>query len=138
MQNAHTPTVATRESVCTALNDTLTLLIDVLALATVPVLYVAFFPPVWLRRIWRQREEDHDRERPQGQGQVAVPAVGLVRPGGDSSDGQDRERDLDGKLEYQEDLGHFRQDSLHEDISTTLGLSSVTAWRQNASADQYQ
>ncbi|HEX9363303.1 MAG TPA: HAMP domain-containing sensor histidine kinase [Candidatus Dormibacteraeota bacterium] len=43
------------------LNDNLTLLIDVLALATVPVLYVAFFPPVWLRRIWRQREEDQFR-----------------------------------------------------------------------------
>ncbi|TMF41218.1 MAG: hypothetical protein E6I30_00340, partial [Chloroflexi bacterium] len=30
-------------------------------LATVPVLYVAFFPPVWLRRIWRQPEEDQFR-----------------------------------------------------------------------------
>jgi signal transduction histidine kinase len=43
------------------LNDNLTLLIDLLALATVPVLYVAFFPPVWLRRIWRQHEEDNFR-----------------------------------------------------------------------------
>jgi signal transduction histidine kinase len=32
--------------------------VDVLALLIVPVLYVAFFPPVWLRRIWRQPEED--------------------------------------------------------------------------------
>jgi signal transduction histidine kinase len=40
------------------LNDNLTLLIDLLALATVPLLYVAFFPPVWLRRFWRQPEED--------------------------------------------------------------------------------
>jgi signal transduction histidine kinase len=44
-----------------ALNDNLTLLIDVLALATVPVLYVAFFPPTWLRRFWRQPEEDEFR-----------------------------------------------------------------------------
>src|SRR6266700_3682921 len=35
----------------------LTLLVDLLALAMVPVLYVAFFPPAWLRRIWRQPEE---------------------------------------------------------------------------------
>jgi signal transduction histidine kinase len=27
----------------------------------VPVLYVAFFPPAWLRRIWRQPEEDQFR-----------------------------------------------------------------------------
>jgi len=39
----------------------LTLLVDVLALAMVPVLYVAFFPPAWLRRIWRQPEEDQFR-----------------------------------------------------------------------------
>ena len=35
--------------------------VDVVALATVPVLYVAFFPPAWLRRIWRQPEEDQFR-----------------------------------------------------------------------------
>src|SRR6266516_1438225 len=39
----------------------LTLLVDLLALAMVPVLYVAFFPPAWLRRIWRQPEEDQFR-----------------------------------------------------------------------------
>ncbi|TMB47960.1 MAG: HAMP domain-containing histidine kinase [Chloroflexi bacterium] len=38
-----------------------TLLIDVIALAVVPILYVAFFPPAWLRRIWRQPEEDQLR-----------------------------------------------------------------------------
>src|SRR5207253_2452930 len=37
------------------------LLVDVLALATVPILYVAFFPPAWLRRVWRQPEEDQFR-----------------------------------------------------------------------------
>src|SRR5260370_9710011 len=45
-----------------SLNDTLTVTLDVLALAIVPVLYVAFFPPAWLRRIWRQPEEDQFRE----------------------------------------------------------------------------
>jgi signal transduction histidine kinase len=40
-----------------SLNGALTILIDLLALAMVPVLYVAFFPPAWLRRIWRQPEE---------------------------------------------------------------------------------
>ena len=39
----------------------LTVAVDVLALAIVPVLYVAFFPPAWLRRIWRQPEEDEFR-----------------------------------------------------------------------------
>ena len=39
----------------------LSLLVDALALATVPILYVAFFPPAWLRRIWRQPEEDQFR-----------------------------------------------------------------------------
>ncbi len=38
-----------------------TLAVDAIALAIVPVLYVAFFPPVWLRRIWRQPEEDQFR-----------------------------------------------------------------------------
>src|SRR5438132_8012523 len=42
-------------------NDALSVVIDLFALATVPVLYVAFFPPVWLRRIWRQPEEDQFR-----------------------------------------------------------------------------
>jgi signal transduction histidine kinase len=37
------------------------LLIDVIALAVVPILYVAFFPPAWLRRIWRQPEEEQLR-----------------------------------------------------------------------------
>jgi signal transduction histidine kinase len=44
-----------------SLSDGLALLVDVLALAVVPILYVAFFPPVWLRRIWRQPEEDQFR-----------------------------------------------------------------------------
>jgi signal transduction histidine kinase len=41
-----------------SLNGLATVLIDLVALAIVPVLYVAFFPPAWLRRIWRQPEED--------------------------------------------------------------------------------
>src|SRR5207302_398790 len=42
-------------------NNFLSLLLSLTALAVVPVLYVAFFPPVWLRRIWRQPEEDQFR-----------------------------------------------------------------------------
>jgi signal transduction histidine kinase len=44
-----------------SLNGLATVLIDLAALAIVPILYVAFFPPVWLRRIWRQPEEDEFR-----------------------------------------------------------------------------
>jgi len=44
-----------------SLNGLTTVLIDLAALAIVPILYVAFFPPVWLRRIWRQPEEDEFR-----------------------------------------------------------------------------
>ncbi len=44
-----------------AINPGVSFLIDVIALATVPILYVAFFPPAWLRRIWRQPEEDQFR-----------------------------------------------------------------------------
>ena len=48
-------------TVAGSLSSGLTVIIDLFALATVPVLYVAFFPPVWLRRIWRQPEEDQFR-----------------------------------------------------------------------------
>jgi signal transduction histidine kinase len=44
-----------------SLNAGVAALVDVLAIAIVPVLYVAFFPPAWLRRIWRQPEEDQFR-----------------------------------------------------------------------------
>ena len=44
-----------------SLGSWVTLVVDVLALATAPLLYVAFFPPVWLRRIWRQPDEDEFR-----------------------------------------------------------------------------
>jgi signal transduction histidine kinase len=44
-----------------SLSDLFSVLISVAALAIVPVLYVAFFPPAWLRRIWRQPEEDEYR-----------------------------------------------------------------------------
>jgi signal transduction histidine kinase len=44
------------------LNGLFTVLIDLAALAVVPILYVAFFPPVWLRRVWRQPEEDEFRQ----------------------------------------------------------------------------
>ena len=48
-------------TVAGALSDPATLVVDLVALAIVPILYVAFFPPVWLRRIWRQPEEDQFR-----------------------------------------------------------------------------
>jgi signal transduction histidine kinase len=38
-----------------------TLLTDFMALAVVPILYVSFAPPAWLRRVWRQPEEDEFR-----------------------------------------------------------------------------
>jgi signal transduction histidine kinase len=38
-----------------------TLLADLIALAVVPMLYVSFAPPAWLRRVWRQPEEDEFR-----------------------------------------------------------------------------
>lgn len=44
-----------------AFNTAVTVLIDLAALAMVPVLYVAFFPPTWIRRLWRQPEEDEFR-----------------------------------------------------------------------------
>ncbi|TMC52833.1 MAG: HAMP domain-containing histidine kinase [Chloroflexi bacterium] len=49
-------------TVAGSLNGALTILVDLFALAIVPVLYVAFFPPAWLRRIWRQPEEDEFRQ----------------------------------------------------------------------------
>ena len=44
-----------------SLNPAVTVVVDLVALATVPVLYFAFFPPAWLRRLWRQPEEDQFR-----------------------------------------------------------------------------
>jgi signal transduction histidine kinase len=48
-------------SIAGSLSPVLTLVLDLVALAVVPVLWVAFFPPTWLRRIWRQPEEDEFR-----------------------------------------------------------------------------
>ena len=44
-----------------SVSPVLSVALSVVALAIVPVLYVAFFPPAWLRRIWRQPEEDEFR-----------------------------------------------------------------------------
>src|SRR5438132_977626 len=44
-----------------SLNGAVSLAVDVIGLLIVPVLYFAFFPPVWLRRIWRQPEEEQFR-----------------------------------------------------------------------------
>ena len=48
-------------TVAGALSDPATLVVDLVAIAIVPILYGAFFPPVWLRRIWRQPEEEQLR-----------------------------------------------------------------------------
>jgi signal transduction histidine kinase len=48
-------------TVAGALSEAATVVVDLVALAIVPILYVAFFPPVWLRRIWRQPEEEQFR-----------------------------------------------------------------------------
>lgn len=48
-------------TVAGSLSDPGTLVLDVVALAIVPALYIAFFPPAWLRRIWRQPEEEQFR-----------------------------------------------------------------------------
>lgn len=48
-------------TVAGSLSEGMTLLVDLLALAVVPILYVAFFPPTWVRRLWRQPEEDQFR-----------------------------------------------------------------------------
>ena len=48
-------------TVAGALSEPATVVVDLVALAIVPILYVAFFPPVWLRRIWRQPEEEQFR-----------------------------------------------------------------------------
>ncbi|HYM97890.1 MAG TPA: HAMP domain-containing sensor histidine kinase [Candidatus Sulfotelmatobacter sp.] len=37
------------------------LVVDLLTLSIVPLLYLSFFPPVWVRRVWRQSEEDQFR-----------------------------------------------------------------------------
>ena len=37
------------------------LVTDIITLAVVPILYVSFAPPAWLRRFWRQPEEDQFR-----------------------------------------------------------------------------
>jgi signal transduction histidine kinase len=43
------------------LGEAWTLLTDLITLAVVPILYVSFAPPAWLRRVWRQPEEDQFR-----------------------------------------------------------------------------
>lgn len=45
-------------TVANSLGAGLTTVVDIVGLAIVPILYVAFFPPTWLRRVWRQPEED--------------------------------------------------------------------------------
>jgi len=44
-----------------ARNESFTLVTSLLTLAIVPLLYVSFLPPSWLRWLWRQPEEDEFR-----------------------------------------------------------------------------
>jgi signal transduction histidine kinase len=46
----------------TARNQTFTLVTNLVTLAIVPLLYVSFLPPSWLRWLWRQPEEDEFRK----------------------------------------------------------------------------
>lgn len=48
-------------TVAGSFNPFVTAITDIAALAIVPLLYVAFFPPVWMRRLWRQPDEDQLR-----------------------------------------------------------------------------
>ena len=41
-----------------ASNDILSLALGVIALVSVPLIYVGFSPPAWLRRLWREAEEE--------------------------------------------------------------------------------
>jgi signal transduction histidine kinase len=45
-----------------ARNETFTLVTSLVTLAIVPLLYVSFLPPSWLRWLWRQPEEDEFRK----------------------------------------------------------------------------
>jgi signal transduction histidine kinase len=43
-------------------NDAAQLVLNVVALAIVPLLFISFYPPVWLRRLWSQPEEEELRQ----------------------------------------------------------------------------
>src|SRR2546425_1652914 len=43
-------------------NDVAQLALDLLALAIVPMLFISFYPPPWLRRLWSQPEEEELRQ----------------------------------------------------------------------------
>jgi signal transduction histidine kinase len=43
-------------------NDLAQLVLDLVALAIVPMLFISFYPPAWLRRLWSQPEEEELRQ----------------------------------------------------------------------------
>jgi len=43
-------------------NDAAQLVLDLVALAIVPMLFISFYPPPWLRRLWSQPEEEELRQ----------------------------------------------------------------------------
>ncbi len=45
-----------------ATNDAAQLVLDLVALAIVPMLFISFYPPAWLRRLWSQPEEEELRK----------------------------------------------------------------------------
>src|SRR6266851_2894528 len=43
-------------------NDAAQLVVNLVALAIVPMLFISFYPPAWLRRLWSQPEEEELRQ----------------------------------------------------------------------------
>jgi signal transduction histidine kinase len=43
-------------------NDAAQLVLNLVALAIVPMLFISFYPPAWLRRLWSQPEEEEFRQ----------------------------------------------------------------------------
>lgn len=43
-------------------NDGVVLVLDLVVLAMVPMLFLSFYPPTWLRRVWSQPEEEELRQ----------------------------------------------------------------------------
>ena len=60
-----------------------------------------------------------------------MPPVGLPNPAHDRPDGEGREGELDGNLQYQEEVSHLRLNRVHDDFSRTTGLRIAWVTRQN-------
>src|SRR6202171_706977 len=62
--------------------------------------------------------------------------IGLPDPAHRGPHRQEAERERDGDLEHQEEVGHLAENSLNADISTTLGEQMKWITRKNASVDR--